>query len=299
MKNKYQVVKTIGKGGFGQVKLVKRKSDGKQFIRKETAFDKTVPDYNPEKAKAFLDYQIKILNQLKKKKICSKFICPIESYEQKHQTYIIMDYLSGYKDLSDPNLKLKLDTKKKREICNSLIDGVLDLHNNDIVHVDIKLANAMIHPKTHDVRIIDFGGAIVKNPQKKKYKVINFSEDYTFLDLKNKMYSFDMLKKNDMLALGMMLIDFIANANDGCGNLSVKGKCTVDPDYYETYEKCKNNTKNFEKKNIFDVYQLILNEYLQTTEFKFFSTEVYNKRSKRFLEMNKEELNMLKMMIPS
>ena len=49
----------------------------------------------------------------------------------------------------------------------------------------------------------------------------------------------------------------------------------------------------------FEFSELILNEYLQTTEFKFFSTKVYNEMSQRFLEMNKEELKMLKMMKPS
>lgn len=281
---KYRVIKTIGKGGFGQTKLVEDKKTGNKYIRKQTAFDKSDPNYDPSQAKFYLDYQTSILKQLKKKKICSNFICPIESYTKDGETFIIMDFLEGFKDLTDVEIKGKKD---KLKICKSLIDSVLELHANSIVHVDIKPPNIMINPKTLELRIIDFGTGIINDKKKKKFDVIGYSADFSFLDLDKKGYSFETLKLNDMLALGMTLVDFLARIDDSCKNVD----CYVDKDFYESIEsvKAKKRKEVFKRMNFLEMYQEILSDYLSDKSIRFFSRRVYNPNKENFKKVNKEE----------
>lgn len=290
--SKYKVLKQIGKGGFGITKLVQDKTTGKKYIRKQTVMDKSDPNYDPQLAKANMDYQVQMLKELKKKGICNKFICPKERYVVKGETFFIMDFLEGYKDLDskDVNIKSKEDKKK---ICADLIQSVELLHRNDIVHTDLKPPNVMINPKTKEVKIIDFGTAIKKVAKKRTYDVIGYSEDYTMIDLSKKSNSWTKLKDNDMLCLGLTLIEFLGapRFSSDCS----KSVCSVDKDFFECYHHCKKVTRGFDKKNFLEVYQLMLKDYLGTRK-NFFSKSVYDPKSTNFQEMNERELNLLKNM---
>ena len=246
MSSKYKVLKKIGEGGFGITRLVQDKKTGKKYIRKQTVMDKSDPNYDPQRAKADMDYQVKMLKELKKKGICNKFICPRERYEVKGETFFIMDFLEGYKDLDSKDVNIK-SKKDKEKVCADLIQSVELLHRNDIVHTDLKPANVMINPKTLEVKIIDFGTAIKKVPKKRTYDVIGYSPDYTMIDLSKYSITWTKLKDNDELCLGLTLIEFLGSPRFGECSKTV---CVVDKDFYECYHHCKKVTRGFDKKKL-------------------------------------------------
>ena len=173
-----------------------------------------------------------------------------------------MDFLEGYKDLDKVPIKSKA---QKEKICYQLIDLVLSLHKNDIVHVDIKPPNVMINPETYDIRIIDFGTALKKDPKKRTYDTIGWSGDYSLLDLNEISLSWRRMKDNDMLCLGLTLIEFLGapRFSKNCE----RSVCKVDQDFFDCYEHCKNTTRGFDKKNFIEVYQIMLNHYLGTKKY--------------------------------
>ena len=82
----YEVIKELGKGGFGRVILVKSKSDNNSYAIKEIIIKPEMQD--------------KLENIKKEADILSKFDCNnivkyYDSYLDKDKFYILMEYCAG------------------------------------------------------------------------------------------------------------------------------------------------------------------------------------------------------------
>jgi len=55
-----------------------------------------------------------------------------------------------------------LSEEEKKEIINNLIKSVVALHNNEIVHLDIKPSNIIYNQTTKKLKLIDFGNSCIK-----------------------------------------------------------------------------------------------------------------------------------------
>lgn len=197
--NKLKVVKTIGKGGFGETVLVQDTNTGKMYIRKESISGE----------ESVMRYQYDMLLYLENKNICKDyFICPVKKYrDSNNKYYILFDYLDGY----DIMFNLRHEVKNKRKlIAKDLVDLVLLLHKNNIVHNDLKNNNVMIDTKTHKVRIIDFGVATI-NTGKSYYRLRRGKSKITDAPKFDtyKEHTFKVLKENDMWALGNLIYWFL------------------------------------------------------------------------------------------
>lgn len=192
-----EVLRVIGRGGFGETTLIRDTITGKKYIRKESVRD------NEQEMR----YQYAMLNALKEKNICAKnFICPVTKYRDIDNRYfIVFDYLERYQDLLDGTRNwygeaMKIETAKK------ILRSVKLLHKNGIVHVDIKPNNIMVNPLTGDVRIIDFGTAILQKSPTTLYMLKGYTSDFVSPDLNKRGFnSFDRLVKNDLWATGMTI----------------------------------------------------------------------------------------------
>ncbi|XP_059195882.1 calcium-dependent protein kinase 2 [Centropristis striata] len=74
--------------------------------------------------------------------------------------YIIMEYISG-ETLEKIMFNQKLTHRIKSKIITGLCEGLFHLHNNDIVHQDLKPDNIMVKSDTNEAVIIDLGFAKV------------------------------------------------------------------------------------------------------------------------------------------
>ena len=85
---KYEKVKDIGKGSFGKVALIRRKSDQKILVWKELSYGKM-----SEKEKSMLVSEVNILRELSHPNIVKYYDRIIDRTNAK--IYIVMEYCEG------------------------------------------------------------------------------------------------------------------------------------------------------------------------------------------------------------
>ena len=155
----------IGEGGFGQVYLSQKKGTNKLFAVKKIS----IQEFEQTEKKKYLYNEITILKMLNHPNIV-KFE---EIKRTKNNVYIIMEYINGG-TLSYCLKKYKEKYGKffSEEIVQYLmiqiVNAIKYIHNNNIVHRDLKLENIMVnfdnendklnvHMMKAKIKIIDFG----------------------------------------------------------------------------------------------------------------------------------------------
>lgn len=203
------IIKKLGQGGIGQVFLLGDDKGNKYALKTGTA--------------NILSKQYSVLQTLKKKHICNHFLCPIGFRVKDNKGYIYMEYLENYIDLSDIiKGDYVINGNNLIQLRKNLHESLMLLHENNIVHSDIKPANIMVkvNPVTKEVlpeaRIIDVGAAIKKTPNGKNMKIHSFTRKYFDFSLVfpglpvqkipnlavfSRNYTFDELKQLDSNAL--------------------------------------------------------------------------------------------------
>ena len=167
-KVRYIVQKKLGSGASGQVFLAKD-SHKNQYAIKEGKV-------------CSMKKQSQLLHLLKYKNICNHFLCPIDYYEKGGKGHIVMQYLKNYIDLKEAiKEKYCISPKNFIKLKEKLKESLQLLHDNDLIHSDIKPANIMVevHRGLNEilpnVRIIDVGGMIKKSSDGKNMKIVFFT----------------------------------------------------------------------------------------------------------------------------
>ena len=166
------LIKSLGKGSFGEVFLSSKKNKSKYFatkkIPRETADNPTLQKY--------FKNEIAILNSLNHRNIAKLE----EVKATKNFYYITMEYING-KALS-VCLKKYMERHKKafpeeivQYLMKQIIDAVNYFHKRKIIHRDLKLDNIMVNFDTEQdkinlnmmkaqIKIIDFGVSAILSP---------------------------------------------------------------------------------------------------------------------------------------
>ena len=161
------LIKSVGKGSFGEVFLTSRKGTDQMYAVKKVSKSLVLQ----EKVKKYFNNEIYILKQVNHPNI-------IKLYEIKqtlNNFYLVFDLCNGG-GLSNCLEKYMKQNKKPftqeiaQSIIRQLVSGLQYLHHNKILHRDLKLDNVLIHFNTEEdknnfnllkaqVKIIDFGFA--------------------------------------------------------------------------------------------------------------------------------------------
>lgn len=217
------------KGGYGQV--YKLEKDGKVFALKEILFT------NREVAQ----YEIKIMEKLN---TIDSEISPFPKlldyqWQPPNKLLILMEFLQGEElfDLISSDDWKKLNDKDKtnfiRIICLEILRALKLLHNNGIVHRDLKLENIFIDYqkgkiKINHIKLLDFGFScldkdLIDDPELKDYhqnctKLPGGTTYYLspqmadrMLNKKNTAYSFETMKQSDIWSFGVVLYVILYN----------------------------------------------------------------------------------------
>lgn len=186
--------KNIGKGGQGSVSIYQDEKTRKLFAVKK---------YNREKVGIRQYLNLEYLNYMD---ICKKsYTCPFGLYKKNDSLYLVMNYLKNYSNLSD----IKVKENERILICQEIWNEVQKLHDNNIVHCDLKPQNIMVDTDTLNVAIIDFGGAIVlSNNTKEKYSLTSTTRTYLKIN-KYKKHTAKALKSNDNKTIIHILYCFL------------------------------------------------------------------------------------------
>ncbi|XP_077302252.1 uncharacterized protein LOC143922796 [Arctopsyche grandis] len=146
--SKYKMYNIIGRGKFGTVKLVVNSSTNEKMAAK---FVKTFKPTDKENVIA----ELEIMHCLEHPKLI-KFI---EAYVKPSEMIIITEYISGgelFERVSEEDFTL---TERDCALFMSQIcEGVKFMHDNNIVHLDLKPENIMCQTRpSQEIKIIDFG----------------------------------------------------------------------------------------------------------------------------------------------
>ncbi len=160
LRDRYREQATLGKGAYGEVKLML------DIITKEHRAMKAIPKENcPGLASSTLIGEIEVLKKLDHPNIIKLF----EFYQDDSNYYLITEYCTGG-ELFDRIIKFKHFTEQKAAIImKQLLSAVSYCHKLKIVHRDLKPENILFEnpSKTSSLKIIDFGTARIFRKDKK------------------------------------------------------------------------------------------------------------------------------------
>ncbi len=170
-KKKYVPIKLLGTGSFGSV------YEAENIIFQNAVAMKIIGKSNTDDEKEILN-EINILKKLSHPNIVRIY----EFYITKDHYYIVTEYCKEGELFS--YIKNKYSERQLAVLFYQIFSGLCYLHDNKILHRDIKLENIMISRKEVDqstgeelfwVKIIDFGTAKIFDKSKKEKDVVGSS----------------------------------------------------------------------------------------------------------------------------
>ncbi|UZJ56186.1 hypothetical protein CBS101457_005506 [Exobasidium rhododendri] len=233
----FVIVSDIGRGAYGLVKRVRLKDQvtgvgvGKEFCIKYIIKSRILADcWRRHKILGPIPIEIHVLDQLRRLPYKSPVELPPWSVEQ----LLHLDMMSSDGSVGHPSLCKMLDFFEDREfyymvmpcfgqgqdlfdhvesqphglsslqvrcIFGQIADGLRFLHQNNIVHRDVKDENVILDGKGH-VQIIDFGSAAHVNKNGRLFDTFSGTLDYAAAEiLKGEKYGG---KEQDVWALGVV-----------------------------------------------------------------------------------------------
>ncbi|KAL6939009.1 hypothetical protein ACO0OL_000632 [Hanseniaspora opuntiae] len=145
----YEIVKPISKGAFGSVYLAKRKATGDyvsiKCLKKADMISKNqVTNVKTERAV--------MMTQISKNYVAQLYA----TFQNKDHLFLVMEYLVGGDLRTLIEMIGPLPSKWIKQYITEIIFGVSDMHNDGIIHHDIKPDNLLLDRNGH-VKFIDFG----------------------------------------------------------------------------------------------------------------------------------------------
>ena len=220
------LLKSLGKGAFGEVYLTSKTGCKEKFATKK--INKKFAQ-NP-KAKKYLDNEISILEEVNHPNI-------VKLYEVKETStfyYLVTEYCNsgGLQDLLDNYVKKNKKPFPEEVVqyfMKQIVSAIYYLHKNNILHRDIKLDNILVHFDSEEdkannnllkakIKLIDFGFARHLNKGELAQSILGspINMDPGILRKLNKMahsneYAYD--QKADIWSLGTACYEMLIGKN--------------------------------------------------------------------------------------
>lgn len=192
--DKYSITDVLGKGKYSLV------FKGKNKETKQKVVIKVLKPIKQQK----INREVCILNHLSSHKNVIELVDvvydkPTKSYSlifnyiDHEESYAVLRSIDSYKDIV--------------HYCKNILEGLRSIHNDGIVHRDIKPGNLIFNTNTKEVKIIDFGLAEVFTPNT-PYCVRVCTKSYKAPELltNNEFYGFPI----DIWSFGAILAEAMA-----------------------------------------------------------------------------------------
>ncbi|KAK9448531.1 kinase-like domain-containing protein, partial [Limtongia smithiae] len=189
----WELLKTIGAGSMGKVKLARHRLTGEiaavkivpryipegmlhahnpKYLPLSTTHSATAPDNQSSAAnsnsKAAID-ESKEIRTVREAAIASlldhRYICAVrEVMAMTHHYYMVFEYVNGGQMLDYIISHGRLKEKQARKFARQIASAIDYCHHNSVVHRDLKIENILIS-KSGDIKIIDFGLSNLYSPK--------------------------------------------------------------------------------------------------------------------------------------
>lgn len=144
----FQVLKQLNRGAFGGVYLVKKGSTNDLFALK--IMEKSEMIQKNMVANVLLERKILML-------VKNAFVVRLfYAFQTRDHLILVLEWMSGGDLAAILRMKGRLDRETTQMIVAELVFGLGYLHENDIVHRDVKPSNILIDEEGH-VKLTDFG----------------------------------------------------------------------------------------------------------------------------------------------
>lgn len=145
----FDTIAIIGRGGFGEVRLVRRKSSGKLYAMKVMA-KKIMRKKNQ------LNHLLAERDLLAKTRENAHVVHIHSSFQDNNSLYLVMEYLAGG-DLMEMLMKRgNFSESETRFYMAEILLAVQCIHESGYVHRDLKPDNILLDKEGH-IRLTDFG----------------------------------------------------------------------------------------------------------------------------------------------
>lgn len=195
---KYEKIRTVGRGAYGTVYLCRRIADKMLVIVKQICVDQMTK----EERLVSLN-ESKVLSRLKHPNIIAYY----ENFLDEQSIVIVMEYAPGgtlYDYLQQREGKL-LSEEEVLYYFSQIVLALHHVHSQQILHRDLKSHNILLSEKKNVIKIGDFGISKILSSKSKAYTVVG-TPCYISPELcEGKPYN----QKSDIWALGCTLYELL------------------------------------------------------------------------------------------
>ncbi|XP_075686076.1 serine/threonine-protein kinase 17B isoform X2 [Rhinoderma darwinii] len=143
----------LGRGKFAVVRRCTEKATGKEFAAKFLKKRRRGKDCRAE-----IIHEIAVLEMAKSN---PRIVDLHEVYETSNEMILVMEYAAGGEIfyLCAPDRNDNISERQIIRLLRQIIEGVQFLHENNVVHLDLKLQNILLSrlEPPRDIKIVDFG----------------------------------------------------------------------------------------------------------------------------------------------
>jgi serine/threonine-protein kinase len=211
--SRYRMIRSLGKGGMGEVTLME---DSK--LDRKVAVKMMRPDVKRSSREA-IELRHRFVREAKTAgKLSHPNIVTIyDSFEgEDGVAYIVMEYVEGRTLTSFINAE-PLSVPQIKHIIISALEGLQYAHENGVFHRDIKPDNIMISQKTGVVKVMDFGIARVVESEMTATGSILGTPSYMSPE---QMSGEKIDGRSDLFSLGVVLFELLTGTRPFTGSLS-------------------------------------------------------------------------------
>lgn len=199
---KYDIINEVGKGTTGTIYL-----SHDPYFRRDVAIKvyNPSPDDDPGRqkiARKMFFNEARIVGRLQHPNILPLY----DAGEENGRYYVVMEHVQGARTLSAycrPDNLLRIDDVVK--IIYQCARALLYAHRRGVIHRDVKPSNIML-TRDNEVRIIDFGIAIVRDAEVSRIEGIAGSPSYMSPE---QVESAEITPASDIYSLGAVMYELL------------------------------------------------------------------------------------------
>ena len=257
LKDKYHIVNSIDKGGYGLVYLAKNKADD-QYALKVIEMRKVLPTEHQEIRKRFD-------REFEAGQIMSDYIVnSLDKGNLQGNPFIIMEYCPKG-NLRDQML-FEWSDDETHVLGIDILRGLHDLHTSGIIHKDLKPENILFNSQNR-AQLTDFGIAGFIKRRETQRNLMGYAKNvfgtaiYAPPEQLNPQQAFKIMgPTNDIFAFGVIMYEVFSRGNLPFGTYDEFEKDM--PGYYKRIRKGKLTKINKFRKDVPDTWQSIIHKCL-------------------------------------